>query len=339
MKNLLLTTAFAVFALFAHATIITVSNNPDSPGQYTDLQEAADEASPGDTIYIHGSNSSYGSITIRRQLTLIGTGYDPHNQWLLKSQVSGITLSKTDNGLQDASGTHIIGLNYSSIGNQANAANPINNVLITRSEGNSISLNQYCSGWSIRKNLIASCSMGGASNIVVQNNVIRGQISGVNNSTVLVTNNVFHKNSVTTVLSGNDYLTFTNNILINGTVGSGTNCENCTFNNNITTANTTFLYGSNTGGGNMVQTDPLCVDVGNGPNYPLLNDYTLQPGSPAIDAGTDGTDVGITGGSYPYTVYNENMPAIPQVIEMNIQNANIPVDEVLHIQVKARKQD
>ena len=55
-----------ILASNANATIHTVSNNVNSPGQYTDLQAAITAAVNNDTIYIHRSDVDYGSITINK---------------------------------------------------------------------------------------------------------------------------------------------------------------------------------------------------------------------------------------------------------------------------------
>src|SRR5579864_1459109 len=70
--------AFCFFrpdTLSAH--VITVSNNAVNAGKYTNLQTAVNAASSGDTIYVSGSPTSYGAITISTpRLTLIGAGYN-----------------------------------------------------------------------------------------------------------------------------------------------------------------------------------------------------------------------------------------------------------------------
>ena len=53
----MLTLLVATCATFA--ATITVSNNFNSPAQYTDIQEAVDAAASGDTILIAGSPTTY----------------------------------------------------------------------------------------------------------------------------------------------------------------------------------------------------------------------------------------------------------------------------------------
>ena len=53
MKKLILLCVAAGSLFTAKAAVITVSNNPNSPGQYTSLQTAIDAAASGDTLYVH----------------------------------------------------------------------------------------------------------------------------------------------------------------------------------------------------------------------------------------------------------------------------------------------
>ena len=78
-------------------------------------------------------------------------------------------------------------------------------------------------------------------------------------------------------------------------------------------------------------------------NYNDQNNYYLQTTSPALNAGTDGTDLGIFGGQYPWPdTYIPNyvqcvQTSIPQVTELNIQNSSVPANGNLNFSVKAVK--
>ncbi|MDW8332413.1 MAG: hypothetical protein RMK43_12225, partial [Cyclobacteriaceae bacterium] len=136
----------------------------------------------------------------------------------------------------------------------------------------------------------------------------------------------------------------------------------CTFNKNISNQNTigpsssyspTNIFeatytstggGSNTGSGNLTGTNPLFVNVPNNDTYNATYNYRLQSGSPGRNYATDGTDVGIYGGSYPFPsggapgsgFDTSPMPPIPQVTSVNIQNATIPPNGTLNVQVQGR---
>ena len=64
-----------LFAIMGNATVWHVNSNPDV--DFTPIQQAHDDAgvSNGDTLYVYGSVNNYGSLTMSKQLTLIGPGY------------------------------------------------------------------------------------------------------------------------------------------------------------------------------------------------------------------------------------------------------------------------
>ena len=144
---------------------------------------------------------------------------------------------------------------------------------------------------------------------------------------------------------GSTYNTIYSNNIFHTFSPYNVDITNCTFNNNISynTTNDNFnITGTNSGGSNLVGQDPLFVSTGTSMNFEYIDDYNVQTGSPAINAGTDGTDIGIYGGSYPWPeggisgsgfMYSQE-PQIPQVNEMNIQNSTIPIGGTLNVQVK-----
>lgn len=65
-------------ATLAQATVIRVNNRePSVPEEntYDNLEDAYNKALGGDTLYIEGSPDGYGSLTLNKPLTIIGTGY------------------------------------------------------------------------------------------------------------------------------------------------------------------------------------------------------------------------------------------------------------------------
>jgi len=90
-----------------YATVRTVSNNPNSPGQYTSLQMAVDSSSMGDTILVAGSATSYGTVNIYWKLTIFGAWI--HNPYGSNTTVGAVTLNNFNTSLQ-SSGTKLSGL-------------------------------------------------------------------------------------------------------------------------------------------------------------------------------------------------------------------------------------
>lgn len=341
----------------ANATVITVSNNPvdSAAAMYNSLQAALNAANPGDTIYVSGSPTSYGNITIVKQLTLIGAGYNSNNQFGIESTLGEVTL--TEAGLpspSSSSGTFITGFRITvvqdvveySIDNITLTRNSIGNVWINSSAAN------HDSGWNIINNIITTAYspyISGSSyvyNILIANNIFNASyVRSFSQSTVLITNNVFlNKSDAIYDLSN---IIVSNNIFFGAGVGStASDAEYCTFNNNISYggATTSFEYGTNSAAGNIENTSPQFVSVA-GAAFDYSYDYHLQGTSPGLNAGTDGTDIGIYGGTYNFPSGGDvpwqtsAMPAIPQIMQMDILNSVLPSDSTLRIHIKARKQE
>ena len=58
----------------SEAAIIRVDNRPGRPADFPDLGAAISKAQAGDTIYIAGSDITYGSVVLTKRLNLIGPG-------------------------------------------------------------------------------------------------------------------------------------------------------------------------------------------------------------------------------------------------------------------------
>ena len=125
-KLILLLTVFT--SLSASAGVITCSNNVNSPGQYTLLQDAIDNANANDTILVHGSSTSYGSIVIdSKKLSFFGNGYKNPNG--LNSTIAGISLKRATATLS-SSGTSFSGF---AIGTATLDASPLTGTVKTLS--------------------------------------------------------------------------------------------------------------------------------------------------------------------------------------------------------------
>ena len=376
MKNKI--TIGLIAALFLHttvtATVRTVSNNQTRPAQFSTFAAAQTASVNGDTIYIYGSPFQYSDITVNKRLVIIGAGYNPNNQFGQSTNIANIILFR-DTGVNDASGTVITGV---LTGRLDISGIMSNNIRIFRCRflsyinmraGSPVG---YADGWIFYNNIFQGYLYGGgssrteqsATNIVFANNIFTGNgyLYDFNSNTIIVDHNIF-------LGANNLYRTFniivTNNIFTRttGTVFYGSNSGPvlCTFNNNLSylttiadpstyTPSSDFVNtytgsggGSNFGGGNIIGQDPLYVSVSNFNDYVATANYRLQASSLGKNAGTDGTDLGIYGGSYPFPVggpvgsgYDTSpMPPIPQVTELNIQNATVPVNGTLNVNVKA----
>jgi hypothetical protein len=366
MKKLLTSVLMMFTGFQLMATVLTVSNNPSRPAQYTTFAAAQTAAINGDTIYIHGSPFTYPALTLTKRLVVIGAGYKPNTQYGQPTTVGNIELFN-DSGLPDPSGSVLMGLNGGIV--NCTGTERSNNIRILRCKLSSIYLqapaSQYVDGWVIYNNILAqvyaangSRTSPGPTNIIIANNILTGQIVAIASSSIVVDHNVFiSQNNISSVFN----LIFTNNIFIRSSGNLMSNTVLCSFNNNLSNQTTigaaseynptnnfvtTYIGaggGSNSGAGNQMGIDPLFENVTNNDTYNDTFNYRLKTGSPGKNAGTDGTDLGIYGGSYPFPsggaigsgFDTSPMPPIPQVTELNILNATVPVNGTLNVNVKA----
>lgn len=362
MKKYMLLSLLAIGFVNSFATIRTVSNNPDQPGQFTQVDAAIAASVAGDTIYVHGSQFTYNDFFVTKRLVIMGAGYNSNNQFNLPTKVGSIWLNR-DTGLQNASGSVISGFLVTT--NLRNNGNPgVENITIFRNQINSTLYTynpstggNFGNNWVIYNNIIWSIAGGSsgstsssASNITLQNNIISGDVNGFSMSSVLIDHNVFPGSDA---LSNLFYATITNNIFIRttGNILASSVAFN-TFNNNLSNLTTigpnpptnSFAGGGNTEAGNFIAVDPQFENVTNLNAFDYAFNYRLKTTSTVRNAGTDGTDLGIYGGARPFpsggaagSGYDTSpLPPIPQVTEVNILNSTLQPGTPLNVNVKAK---
>ena len=249
------------------------------------------------------------------------------------------TLSFNYSATSPASGTHIIGCEISYLNFQSD----INNVIIERCYiGGNISL-VADTGVVIKNNITYGYIYAStAYNLVVANNFIMyGNIVGPQVSTILVNNNIFINSSSA---SNSKYTTFDNNIFWYCNDNMAQSESFCIFDNDVTITGNgyTLPTGNNTGSGDVLNPSPLFVSTNipiNGLTYQTLANYNWQitSSSPAHNGGTDGTDIGIYGGTYPLPNLT-GTSNIPQITNLTITNSSVPQNGNLNVELKARSQ-
>lgn len=325
-------------------TIHVVNNTPGAPGGtnvYTSVDDAITAAVDGDIIHIIPSQESYGSFTINKQLQIYGIGINPDKQAPILSRITDITVEN------NASGSTIEGLwlNSLSIAQDVSVSNLTvrNNRFNNRfSQGSSSTIN----GLIIHNNLfeldnlnssdIDLNTLNGTSNVVVTNNIFTGDSNGISGGNqILISHNLFLGNSASRRSLGNLRNAQVFNNIFYGRSPSGFTIEYTSFQNNLVFEGGEFPIGenNNTGSGNLVDTDPLFVNLATSASeWNFTWDPNLQPGSPAIGAGTDGSDLGIFGGSASF-----DLTGVPRPL---IQTLNLPAmigtDQDLDVTIHAR---
>ncbi len=340
MKNFLFSLVFAATALSAHAIIRTVNNGTVSAGQFTSVQLAVDASAVGDTIYVHGSQTSYGNVTLNKRIVLIGAGHNvTGTQFNFRTTLGSIFLSQ-GNSTTLPTGSTIKGIYFNDISGSGGSLS-VNNITLERNYiGNYSTI--LGTGWILRNNFFYYFVINNFKNTIVSNNIILSYVATSNQPSVIITNNIFLNGAT---LSSVSYATITNNIFIEPAALSSFNGTQNTYNKNIMIyadpANyKVFPPVNNTGVGNLntvasqfTTTIPLNISLQDA----TAQTWILQASSIGFIYGTDGTDVGIHGGSYPMPNFT-GATNIPQVTSMDLQNSVIPQNGTLTIELKARGQ-
>jgi len=322
------------------ATVWTVSNDANQPAQFSNLQIACDSASAGDTLYVQGTPTDYGSVSIKKQLHIIGAGIKPSGNFLYgyPTAISTIILD-TVSYISGASGTIIEGVTNNST---LTTYTGCKNIILKRNKfAGSYRKFNSCTNILIYNNIFTAgyLRLSSATNIIIMNNIFSSSYIENGGTTISISNNVF-LNSI--AFSSCNSSTISNNIFYYAAV---TSTDYCSFSNNIGFGiATNIVQGTNTGSGNLTS-DPKFTYIYSTTDHSFNdnNKYSTQTTSPANNAGTDATDIGIYGGQYPWPESNIAAymhlisPTMPVVQELNIQNSSVPANGTLNFSVKAIK--
>lgn len=364
MKIKPLTLLFLVFLTWNQlsAAILTVNNSNPSPGQYSDLQVAIDAAQAGDTLLIHRSATSYGNATITKRLTLIGEGALPNKTPLNASTLGNITLTYNTSNLEHASKSKLIGLNIVTLNINEKSTDlnySCDSIIVSYCKISGLNPKNKSFGIQIEYSIINLISGGSLNNWKLSNNIIYS-INSLNSdgSNNLLINNLFFFRIM--MMGG----VAVNNIFYSASTPSFVqNCKNIIFSNNIMGGGATifnpsdYTINGNNSINNQFNVDPLFI---NPVSFSVLNTYThtvpaagpfanfhLQAGSPAIGAGTDGTDLGIYGGASPWRDgantdsrfrYFPLPDAVPVITGLSVPNPVVNAGGTLQIQLNATTQ-
>jgi hypothetical protein len=305
---------------------------------------------------VYGSATSYGNVTVDREIVLIGAGYN--NPYGPGSTIGTLNLDGQAIVGFSASNAKVSGfsITYVYFYGHTSFAKVMEGVLIERCWIYYVDFNQ--GNVTYRNDTIRNCLMSGAGlyvsagtveNIQIHNNIFDNTILGdsyywqpISHDSVYVRNCVFLNRSGNNVFSYASDLTVENCLFY---AAEPQGCTNCAFNNNMTYLNTNNdLVGStgnpgSVGSGNHVNEDPLFVSYPlTGGAYSYSHDLMVQNAN-AVNGGADGTDMGIHGGMLPYTPGAN--PSIPQMTEISFPDdeSSVKVGGTLDVTYKAEKQD
>jgi hypothetical protein len=275
----------------------------------TALATAYTAAQSGDTLYLSGGTFTPPSV-FDKKLMIFGAGH-----YVDSTLATGKTFINGILALQDnADMFYIEGVEITShLTFPTNTS--INNVTIKRCKINGTTsivgdLSKPSNNLALIGNVfIGPISLSNATNVLIANNIIQGGFNPTNGNDL--NNNIFLNTNTSYFLYG-DNNRLNNNIFLNLWITAGVGNV---FNNNLFVS-TTPTYGSSptilnsyTG---IAQTAIFVNQTGNAFNYE--HNYHLQ--NPTTYLGTDGTQVGIYGGTFPYK--EGAVPTNPHIQVKNI---------------------
>ncbi len=346
-----------VFTYHANSqTIRIANNNPGAVGGTnvytgtTALQDAINASTSGDIIHVIPSQQDYGDALIdNKSLTILGFGLNPTSDISLRSKVDEIRLDNTG-----ASGSRISGLHVDDvfIAIDATSAHTVSNILVENCEihrlvgaGFGFATANFISGLIVRNCVFNSSNstsdpkaleLTNATGVIIENNIIRGECctaGAVRAVGATIRNNLFYDGLGTGIgFIDIEGCVIQNNIFLNTNPNSWANSgSNNTFQNNISYNTSADAFPTtinmNSGSGNIEGVDPMLTNVplapGGDPDWNYDNDFTPMVGSPVLNAGTDGTDIGPTGGAIPFNTEGTFLPVIesltlPSVISQGV---------------------
>jgi hypothetical protein len=274
-----------IVSINAHAQQIAVVTPQGATSIYTDLNLALQGAAAGSTIYLSGGGfQANDSVKINKRLTIIGIGHKPNND----NADGNTSVSGNLNFVAGSDNSAVMGIYLSENVSIGNADGAVNNFLLRYCNVNSINVgNSNCQSVLINQNYIRSCIIGGNSAISATNNIIN-IITNVKGG--LIDHNIYNYTSHAQICNG----TVTDSQIKNNIIkGYNYNASNCVFSNNMYDTNIMNNCGDNGIGISDWANEFIGPDNGINPS----SDFHLKATSQGKQAGTDGTEIGIYGGS------------------------------------------
>lgn len=338
MKKIFTSFAITILATTIQAEIVYLNNNLEEPNisenLYTNWADAYAAVSAGDTIYVVGSNFSYGRVTVSKPLVVIGPGYfldDNINTQVDKKEAMFNQFSLSEG----AQGSTIKGLTVNG-GYGLDINNQIDNILLENNYCYSVDFNfradDIYNNIAIRKCFIENglnMSTGYdavVTNLSLTNNIIGG-FSIEDGSTGIIVNNLFADNNLT--LGTSSSFEIANNIFLNSNDNNFTiqTIPDASVHHNISL---TGAFGNE----NDNFSAPQSTLFISGDDLPDTDaQYQLSESSPAKGAGSNGTDIGPFGGPDPYRL--SGLPNLPNIYELS--SGGLVTGDELPVRIKIKQ--
>ncbi len=295
--TIILFVALALTATTASTKVWWIDNNTANEADYTDLQAAQDGAAVGDTLYVAGSGTKYGSLTLTKTLYIFCPGYflskNLDNQAIPLSAKTGSIAFSTDSEGSLISGIYVRSDITISANNVIIRSNLISgNMYFSANVSNCISTQNYISGGI---SISSNCH-----NLIFSNNIVSSSTSNTSGISMQSDSSADIQYNVICGGVGIHNSTFFNNIITENNTFSATNCD---VRSNISEGT---QVGTDNGNQSNVDMSTVFVDAGS-----TDGKWQLADGSPAKGAGIDDTDIGMFGGTVPYVL--SGIPNIPRI--------------------------
>lgn len=298
---------------------------------------AHNAASSGDTIYLSGHTFT-PPASFDKQLMIFGAGHYVDSTLATgKTFINGNVTLNENADLFYLEGVEITG-NFTISNNHS-----VNNVIIKRCKINGTfnalgDLSNPTSNLSLIGNVLMNrLNLENIQNSLLSNNIISNTFQGSNGN--MISNNIimgFIWGSSMDYLFFGSNNTLTNNIILWEGYNANVNGSGNIFNNNLYVEPTPDYGATATSIGNytgILQTAIFVNQTGN--TFDYAHDYHLQ--APTTYLGTDGTEVGIYGGTFPYK--EGAVPHNPHIQLKNIApTTNANGDLQIQIQVGAQNE-
>jgi len=343
MKKIFSLVAILCISLPGFATIWTVSNYPPLPAQYTDIGTAMGAATDGDTIYVHGSPNVYTGVWVTKRLTFIGAGYNPKTDFPYPSHVNEISPMVGGNG------STIMGFQINVVQTPGGSSNDtIKNITIRNCR--IANLGTFTIAKNYENYVIENCFFNDLLNdfnatffnpyqvgLIIRNCIFSDTRLQVVSGTIVDHCLFIGSNTSIRAFQNCTNSTFSNNIFVARNINA-TDAVNCIFNNNLTynCSNNGLPLSGNIGSGNIINFDPFFMSHQVSPPTGLsfTDDYRLQVASPGYLTATDGTDLGVYGNNFTFSMTGEVL-FIPVMRKLYIYNTTVPLNGTLDIRYKS----
>jgi hypothetical protein len=350
-RNILIISIIILCSITAMAQpqqLIAVDHFAGGSEFFTRLDSAIVHAANKDNIYLPGISLSIGSQIINKRVQIYGSGINPDSALTSGRTIlfgNLIFVTGADSGF--IQGVTIDG--NISFGTDAGNTN-VGYFSISRCMVNNLNLSYAINASTSSNILVRECIIhytvdGGYSHSVFNNNVFEQVLRDFNGG--LFNNNLFL--TASRALENFVYnSTFSNNIFAGNCVASNSSTGNNFFNNLFKDGFLQFFgnngceanYSPNGNGsiaGNIENVAAnLIFQNQSGNTFAFQQNYHLKPTSPGINAGTDGTDVGIYGGPLPFK--DGSLPVNPHY-RMRMVSGTTNAAGQLPVHFKAAAQD